>query len=60
MKNNYEIMLRIPPDLADELKQVSETTNINRSSLVRMGLRRVLSDIKTNNIETSIRTISGN
>ena len=59
MKNGHEILLRIPYQLADELNQVSEDTSINKTNLLRMGLTRVLSDIKKSNIDNSLREISG-
>ena len=59
----YQIPLRITKTLADELNDVSNKTNINKSSLIRMaiqkllielnesGIPQVMSKIKTNSIE---------
>ena len=58
MKNNYEFLVRIPFPLADELNQVSLDANINKTKLFRIGITRVLNDIKKYGVDNTIKEIS--
>ncbi len=58
--SNYQIPLRLPDDLANELHEVSEATGIQKTKLCRMGLERLMTDMKANRIAETMRTITRN
>ena len=55
---NYQIPLRLPDDLANELHEVSEATGIQKTKLCRMGLERLITDMKANRISEMMKSIT--
>ena len=50
----YQLPLRMPPNLADELTAASESTGISRSTICRMGIVRILEDLKETKVEAEM------
>ena len=46
----YQIPLRITRTLADELNEVSNKTNINKSSLIRIAIQKLLIELNESGI----------
>lgn len=56
--NNYQIPLRLNSKLAGELEYASKITCIQKSKLLRMGLSRIITDIKANGLAESMSKLS--
>ena len=52
--NNYQLPLRMPNALASELHRVSAATGIGKSKLCRMGISRLIQDIKATGRDQSM------
>ena len=46
MSTPYHLLLRLPRALEEELNQASRAMGINKSMLARMGLSRLIHDLK--------------
>lgn len=56
--NNYQLPLRLNDTLADQLHEVSEITGIQKSKICRMGISRIVNDIKQFGALESMKTIT--
>jgi len=57
---NYQLPLRMPDALANELHEVSVATGIQKTKLCRMGISRILRDIKKDGLAERMSQISMN
>jgi len=55
---NYQIPLRLSDALAAELHDVAESTGIQKSKLVRMGLSRLIRDFQSSGLSERMNQIS--
>lgn len=51
---NYQLPLRLSDELANQLHEVATATGIQKSKLCRMGISRIISDIKLNGLAESM------
>ena len=52
--SNYQLPLRLSDELANQLHEVATATGIQKSKLCRMGISRIISDIKLKGIAESM------
>ena len=50
--------LRIEQSLADELQEVSDTTLISKSELVRVALEKFLAEVKKSNLQKTVASLT--
>jgi hypothetical protein len=51
---NYQLPLRLNDTLANQLHEVSLATGIQKSKLCRMGISKIITDIKLNGLADSM------
>ena len=56
--NNYQLPLRLNDTLAEQLHEVSEITGIQNSKICRMGISRIVIDMKQMNAFESVRDLN--
>ena len=55
---NYQLPLRLSDELANQLHEVATATGIQKSKICRMGISRIISDIKLNGLAESMGNLN--
>jgi len=55
---NYQLPLRLSDELANQLHEVATATGIQKSKLCRMGISRIVNDIKHLGALDNMKTIT--
>ena len=55
---NYQLPLRLSDELANQLHEVATATGIQKSKLCRMGISRIVNDMKHFGALDSMKTIT--